>query len=363
MSDNNLQKAKRIEESKALIAEYKAQNYKAEAVTMDIVKANIYAFSIMLLPLIIMFWGYKYNYGSILLNTKSYFIFLAAFIAEIVLHELIHGFTWGLSTGKHFKDIHFGVIWKMLTPYCYCSSPMKKGFYLLGGVMPTVILGIVQYVIAMFLGSSLLLWLACGGLLGGGADIFISALIIKKVSGKESLVLDHPSEIGCIVLKKLQPGETCDDADEVFTDEGSADTADEKEKTGGMGPVLKLAIFFTLATAIIVFVAAYYFGLFGDRAGSSTADEKKAVMEKTEDLSWVKSMTDIIELYNIPGFKNLSDEEQYEFIEGAVRQIQESYGIAEYTIELKTKPAHIEFTNQKGIPMVWTLEGFDPEKN
>lgn len=58
-----------------------------------------------------------------------------------VVHELIHGITWGIFAEKHFQSINFGVIWKMLTLYCHCSVPLKKWQYVLGAAMPTLVLG------------------------------------------------------------------------------------------------------------------------------------------------------------------------------------------------------------------------------
>ena len=53
------------------------------------------------------------------------------------------------SVGLNMK---FGVIWKMLTPYCHCKEPLKVGQYILGGVMPAVILGIIPCIIAIIIG-------------------------------------------------------------------------------------------------------------------------------------------------------------------------------------------------------------------
>ena len=101
------------------------------------------------------------------------FMYLAALIILIVVHELIHGITWAVFAKNHFRSIDFGVIWKMITPYCTCSEPLKKWQYITGGAMPTLILGGGLTAVAAACSSFPLLFLAVIMIFGGGGDIFI----------------------------------------------------------------------------------------------------------------------------------------------------------------------------------------------
>ena len=120
-----------------------------------------------------------------------------------VVHELIHGITWGIFAEKHFQSINFGVIWKMLTPYCHCSVPLKKWQYVLGAAMPTLVLGAGLGVVAMMTGNLVCLYLAEFMALGGGGDFLIIMKILRYHSDKEDQVYyDHPYECGVVVFEK-----------------------------------------------------------------------------------------------------------------------------------------------------------------
>lgn len=120
-----------------------------------------------------------------------------------VVHELIHGITWGIFAEKHFQSINFGVIWKMLTPYCHCSVPLKKWHYVLGAAMPTLVLGAGLGVVAIMTGNLVCLYLAEFMTLGGGGDFLIIMKILRYHSDKEDQVYyDHPYECGVVVFEK-----------------------------------------------------------------------------------------------------------------------------------------------------------------
>ena len=117
-----------------------------------------------------------------------------------VLHELIHGITWAKYTENGFKSIRFGIMWRMLTPYCHCVEPLKVKHYILGAIMPTIILGFLPFVFSLVTGN--LLWLFFGVFftMGGVGDFLIINLLRKEK--KDDLVLDHPTEAGCYIFRK-----------------------------------------------------------------------------------------------------------------------------------------------------------------
>ena len=120
----------------------------------------------------------------------------------VVMHELIHGITWGLCAKNGFKTIEFGVIWEYLTPYCTCSEPLRKGQMVLGALMPTILLGVVPGIIACIIGSTDLVYMAGAMMLGGGADLMIVGKILRHKTGKTALFHDHPYKVGTIVFEK-----------------------------------------------------------------------------------------------------------------------------------------------------------------
>ena len=198
-------RAERFNEKAAIL---KSQGYEESVHTMDIVKANILAMLIMLpfvaviaVPYLIMHGIPQRGAFSTYLLYLSLFIFLS--MAEMALHEGIHGLTWGLLSPDGFSTIEFGLIKEYMTPYCYCGTPLTKGQYILGSMMPTLVLGFIQGVVAVITGNFLILVLSVFLMIGGGGDFLIDWLLIRYKKKKETLILmDHPTELGFAAFEK-----------------------------------------------------------------------------------------------------------------------------------------------------------------
>jgi|SRR5690554_7115503 len=120
----------------------------------------------------------------------------------IVLHELIHGFFFGLFAKSGFKSISFGFLPKYLAAYCHCSEPLLVQHYLLGALAPGIILGVVPSILALVTGSFALLMFGFFFTVSAVGDLMIVRLL--KNENKNIYVLDHPSEPGCFILKPTQ---------------------------------------------------------------------------------------------------------------------------------------------------------------
>ena len=120
-----------------------------------------------------------------------------------VVHEFIHGLSWGIFAENHMKDIEYGFIKEMITPYCYCRAPLSKGQYIFGSMMPMTILGIGLSVLGIVFSSPALLVAGLLQLLGGSGDILITSMLLRyKTQGKDFVIMDHPSECGLVVFEK-----------------------------------------------------------------------------------------------------------------------------------------------------------------
>lgn len=183
------------------------EGYKTTELTMSAAFANFVAiFSAV--PFIVVLVGLFY-----LLNPetgwmigggmKELYSFLLVFMLLIVVHELIHGITWGCCAKSKFKAIAFGFIWQYLTPYCTCKEPLKKYQMVLGALMPSIVLGILPGIVAAVIGSVGTLYMGCLLLVGGGADIMIAIkILLHKSKTKDTLYFDHPYKVGTIVFEK-----------------------------------------------------------------------------------------------------------------------------------------------------------------
>jgi len=187
---------------------------KGRLITIDIVKANIYAI-LSLIPIIIIFglpffiiWKDKYS----LTNISTYIHSIGASgiatisikliivtLLGVVIHELIHGIIWSFYTKKGWKSINFGFIWQMLTPYCHCSEPLTVKHYILGSVMPGIILGQIPALVAIQNGNIFLLLFGIFFSIAAVGDYMIVFLLRNEAS--DSLILDHETEVGCWLLE------------------------------------------------------------------------------------------------------------------------------------------------------------------
>lgn len=187
------------------VEELTAEGWEQKRVTVSIVKANVIACLIMLpfvIILAVVFYlvnkDFEFNYSFL---TAA--ICLVIMFVETVVHELIHGATWFITAKCHKSDIEFGVIWKMLTPYCYCRKPMTKMSYIVGSVMPTVFLGFIQGIIGIVTGNLWIILLAAVLFVGGGGDFMITGMLLKyKQTRKNMICMDHPTELGLVVFEK-----------------------------------------------------------------------------------------------------------------------------------------------------------------
>lgn len=191
------------------------EDYKKEKLTIDIVKANLYGI-LILIPVSLIygipFYLLHYNDSTTLslkelINNNEnisiftlYLIFFTTIIIGIILHELIHGLTWSLFAKKRFKSIKFGVLWKMFTPYCHCKEPLLLKHYIMGAIMPAIILGFIPAVYSIIFGNVAILIFGIFFTMAGAGD-FLVINLIRNENGN-SLVQDHPSEAGCFIYHK-----------------------------------------------------------------------------------------------------------------------------------------------------------------
>ena len=196
---------KRKEQFEILRADMQRNGYKEKALTIGILQANVGAIIIML-PFVVLTAISYFNFNSIgtrEISLRFSILLLPILLVLIVLHELIHGLVWGCFAKNHFHSIEFGVIWKALTPYCTCSEPMKKWQYMLGGAMPTLILGAGTAVIAVATSQLLLFYIAELMIFSGGGDfLIILKILLYRTGRKETVYYDHPYECGVVVFEK-----------------------------------------------------------------------------------------------------------------------------------------------------------------
>ena len=181
--------------------------YKKTDLTIGIVKANLFVF-LLAIPVIaigVLLFAWRNPISLLTPSPHGSLLFIVSFIVLIVVHELIHGLTWSMYAEHHFKDIEFGFMKELLTPYCTCTTPLPKKHYILGALMPCIVLGIIPTAIGILIGSSLLFWIGIVMILSAGGDIMIVWKVMKfkgQDESKEILIYDHPTQAGSVIFEK-----------------------------------------------------------------------------------------------------------------------------------------------------------------
>lgn len=179
---------------------------KGRKVAINIVSANVFSIVLLIVSAVVFIVPFYLIWGDTDWSAeKSMFgvsgiWWLIAFIAGIVVHELLHGITWACYAKSGWKSISFGVMWKLLTPYCHCNEPMGVKGYLAGALMPLIVLGIIPAVVSLIIGSIPLLGWGILFIAAASGDIWMSWLLTKE--DPESTILDHPTEAGFYVFPK-----------------------------------------------------------------------------------------------------------------------------------------------------------------
>lgn len=183
-----------------------SEGYRMKELTVGVVAANVLAL-VTTLPICALFvWlflrhGYSFRFGGSAL--PSVLLFFAVFIALIFVHEGLHGLTFGFFAPGHYKSIEFGFIKEYLTPYCTCREALKKGEYILGTMMPMLVLGILPSLIGALAGSLFLLGIGLMMILGAGGDFTIFLKILFQGSNaRDALYFDHPTKVGLAVFER-----------------------------------------------------------------------------------------------------------------------------------------------------------------
>jgi hypothetical protein len=145
-----------------------------------------------------MLWGWK----AISLGFEQFFslhIFVPVFLGGILLHELIHAYTWKWLAGLSRDQLKLGIQWKTLTPYAHSKVPMALVPYRWGAVMPLLLLGVLPYMVSLATGNGLLAIFSVIFMSAAAGDMLI-LWMLRKVP-PESMVEDHPTAAGCYVYE------------------------------------------------------------------------------------------------------------------------------------------------------------------
>ena len=176
------------------------EGYEPQKKTIGMLGANLLAIALFVVIGVLLGIAFYHIHGSRELSAwNNIFLgFLLLLVVGIVLHELVHGITWLLLTHKSFSHLSFGFLSGGV--YCHIDVPMPKRQYVIGALMPLLLVGIVPTIVAFCIGSFLWLLLGIVFIVSAAGDMMIVWAIRKEPA--DALVYDHPSEAGCYVYHR-----------------------------------------------------------------------------------------------------------------------------------------------------------------
>jgi len=127
---------------------------------------------------------------------------LLSLIVLVVIHEALHAYAIRIFAKVEWRNIKFGVMWQVLTPYCHCSVPISVRAYRRVALLPLWVTGPASVAALLAFPSDSLGILAGIAIAACGGDVWVAAKL--KRFAEDLLVKDSTSEIGCDVLSSAR---------------------------------------------------------------------------------------------------------------------------------------------------------------
>jgi hypothetical protein len=180
--------------------DYRKEFEGKKIITISIARANKIALILILPIALVLALPFYLIWGVNVLKAVSFtsigFLVLLI-IVGVVIHELLHGITWALFSKHGLRSIRFGIKWEYLTPYCHCTESLKVWQYILGGLMPLLIMGLIPSAWALIYGDAMVMFYGIFFSIAAGGDIQ-SVWLLRHFRANQR-VYDHPEELGFIV--------------------------------------------------------------------------------------------------------------------------------------------------------------------
>ena len=183
------------------------EGYEPVLKKIGIIAANIWAVAFTIffmvvgwaLILYVFFPSISFGIEDSMYLAKECLWFSLLMFLGIVVHELVHGITFLLVLRKGYSHLSFGI--NMCCAYCHIDVPMKKRNYIIGAMMPLLLIGIVPWLVGTAVGS--LLWMNLGAVMIGGAVGDMMILWSLRKEPADTMVYDHPTMPGYYVYRKI----------------------------------------------------------------------------------------------------------------------------------------------------------------
>lgn len=157
---------------------------------MDINILNIISFILLgfMVILTCLLVGYK------AFTNIDYILVLFIYVFWMILHEILHGFSYVLY-GAKFKNITFGINLEKGVLCCLCKQNIRKKTILISLVHPFIFIGILTYIISIIFNLKILLLLSICNIAGCSGDL-IMFYSLARLKNFEFSEYDNPIGFG-----------------------------------------------------------------------------------------------------------------------------------------------------------------------
>lgn len=124
-------------------------------------------------------------------------MFIAIIVISVVIHELLHGIGWAISSGQGWKVVRFNI--NAMMPSCACKVALEKKSYLIGVLAPFVVLGCGSILFVFVYPGTVSLLTMMVNFVAAGADLLIAFHVLKEGN---CFIADHPTEAGYMAFYK-----------------------------------------------------------------------------------------------------------------------------------------------------------------
>lgn len=183
-------------------ANLKASGFRKKDVTIPPGKAMVLGI-VYALPFIITL-GFLYRFILIerahlseVGGLSFYIMFITIIAISVVIHELLHGIGWAISSGEGWKVVRFNI--NALMPSCACKVALKKQAYLIGVLAPFSVLGSGSILFVFVYPGTVSLLTLMVNFIAAGADLLIAFSVLREGN---CLIAYHPTKAGYIAFYK-----------------------------------------------------------------------------------------------------------------------------------------------------------------
>ncbi len=183
-------------------ANLKARGYREKDVTIPSGKAMVLGVACAL-PFIIIL-GLWYRFALIerahvteIGGLSFYIMFIAIIAVSVVIHEMLHGIGWAISSGKGWKAVRFNI--NAMMPSCACKAALKKKQYIIGVLAPFAVLGLGSILFVFIYPGTVSLLTMMVNFTAAGADLLIAFHASRE---GDCFIADHPVEAGYLAFYK-----------------------------------------------------------------------------------------------------------------------------------------------------------------